>query len=175
MMISPAYCRTMAGYSRWQNDQLAAAFAALDPAALLADRGAFFGSILGTANHVLWADQLWLARLTGTGAPALSLSQSPGLTDSGSAWQAARRQCDDAMSAWARDLDEAALAGDLSWHSDLLGAPMSRPLALCAMHLFTHGTHHRGQIHAMLTAAGADAPTTGLLFAPDRDAMPASA
>jgi uncharacterized damage-inducible protein DinB len=35
------------------------------------------------------------------------------------------------------------------------------------MHLFNHQTHHRGQIHAMLTAAGATAPVTDILFMPE--------
>ena len=43
----------------------------------------------------------------------------------------------------------------------------SHPFDLCVMHLFNHQTHHRGQLHAMLTAAGAEAPVTDILFMPE--------
>jgi uncharacterized damage-inducible protein DinB len=33
--------------------------------------------------------------------------------------------------------------------------------------MFTHQTHHRGQIHAMLTAAGVTAPVSDLFFMPE--------
>jgi dimethylsulfoniopropionate demethylase len=36
---------------------------------------------------------------------------------------------------------------------------MSKPYALCVVHFFNHQTHHRGQVHAMLTAPGRG-PTT---------------
>tara|TARA_R100001440_G_scaffold51718_1_gene71662 strand:- start:595 stop:708 length:114 start_codon:yes stop_codon:yes gene_type:complete len=35
------------------------------------------------------------------------------------------------------------------------------------MHFFNHQTHHRGQVHAMLTAASQDAPVTDLIFMPE--------
>lgn len=44
------------------NDRLYAAAAPLEPAALTADKGAFFGSILGTLNHIGVADTIWLHR-----------------------------------------------------------------------------------------------------------------
>ena len=65
MMISPHYCQTMARYNAWQNAQLIDAVTPLDAEALLAERGAFFGSILGTLNHLLWGDGVWMARFSG--------------------------------------------------------------------------------------------------------------
>jgi uncharacterized damage-inducible protein DinB len=35
------------------------------------------------------------------------------------------------------------------------------------MQLFNHETHHRGQVHAMMTAAGLEAPVTDLVFMPE--------
>lgn len=52
----------MAAYNRWMNDKVYAAAAQLPHEAIAADRGAFFGSILGTLNHLLVADQVWLHR-----------------------------------------------------------------------------------------------------------------
>ena len=71
-MISPAYVRLMAAYTTWQNESIYGAADGLSDAERRIDRGAFFGSIHATLNHVLWGDQLWLHRLAGTPAPVMS-------------------------------------------------------------------------------------------------------
>jgi uncharacterized damage-inducible protein DinB len=43
---------------------------------------------------------------------------------------------------------------------------VSKPRALLVAHMFNHQTHHRGQVHAMLTAAGATPGDTDLPFMP---------
>ncbi|WGW03178.1 DinB family protein [Tropicibacter oceani] len=167
MMITPEYCLTMARYNAWQNKQLKAAFQALGDKELGKDRKAFFGSILATANHVLWGDRLWLSRFTGVPAPAGAIAESTGLTDSGAQWAVERFRTDGALIQWAERLRAVELSGPLSWHSVILGREISKPKALCVLHLFNHQTHHRGQIHAMLTAAGAEAPVSDLAFMPE--------
>jgi uncharacterized damage-inducible protein DinB len=52
----------MADYSRWMNEKLYAVSSCLTVAEIVEDRGAFFGSVLGTLNHILVADTLWLQR-----------------------------------------------------------------------------------------------------------------
>ena len=59
----------MAGYNRWQNENLYGAAEALSDEERKAQRGAFFGSIHGTLNHLLWADQMWMSRFAGTPRP----------------------------------------------------------------------------------------------------------
>ena len=59
-MITAAYVQEMARYNRWQNSQLKEFFSALTTEELNRERGAFFGSILGTANHLLWGDWIWM-------------------------------------------------------------------------------------------------------------------
>ena len=59
------------------------------------------------------------------------------------------------------------LAGELHWYSHAMGREMAKPYGLCVMHLFNHQTHHRGQVHAMLTAAGARPDDTDLPFMPE--------
>ena len=63
-MIAPAYCQLMARYNRWMNERLYALCAGLDDDERKRDRGAFFGSIHGTLNHLLWGDRMWLGRFT---------------------------------------------------------------------------------------------------------------
>ena len=59
-MVDPAFVQTMARYNAWQNDSLIAAADGLGDEERRRDRGAFFKSIHGTFNHILWADEVWL-------------------------------------------------------------------------------------------------------------------
>ena len=65
-MISVEFVRTMARYNRWQNRSLYAAADTLSSEERRKDRGAFFGSIEGTLNHLLWGDMMWLHRFAET-------------------------------------------------------------------------------------------------------------
>jgi uncharacterized damage-inducible protein DinB len=58
--------------------------------------------------------------------------------------------------------------GDLTWFSGAMGKQMSKSKMLLVPHFFNHQTHHRGQIHAMLTAAGVKPGATDLAFMPDQ-------
>jgi uncharacterized damage-inducible protein DinB len=40
-------------------------------------------------------------------------------------------------------------------------------MAACVAHFFNHQTHHRGQVHAMLTRARLPAPVTDIPFMPE--------
>jgi len=60
--MTPQIAALMAEYNRWMNDRLFGAAGKLDDAELTADKGAFFGSILGTLNHIAVAGTLRLHR-----------------------------------------------------------------------------------------------------------------
>ncbi|CUH76806.1 DinB family protein [Tropicibacter naphthalenivorans] len=165
-MITAEYCLTFARYNAWQNKQLKAAFHALGEAELRRDRNGFFGSILETANHILWGDQLWLSRIAGMPPPSVGMADSARMTETLSDWDIARFQTDGALLEWAKGLRSIDLAGPLEWTSGSTGEVRAMPKAQCAAHMFNHQTHHRGQIHAMLTAAGRDAPVTDMIFMP---------
>ena len=62
MLAEPA---EMARFNAWANARLHAAAATLPPEEVARDRGAFFGSILGTLNHILLVDILYRERLEG--------------------------------------------------------------------------------------------------------------
>ena len=165
-MITPEYCRTMARYNTWQNDGLRRIVSGMGRAELEADRGAFFGSIWGTLNHLLWGDQIWLSRFDGGAAPKGGIADSPTLTRNRAEWQAERFQTDGRIRVWAEKLSALELVGDLTWFSGAKGAEVTRPMALCVTHFFNHQTHHRGQIHAMQTAAGQRPEPTDLVLMP---------
>ncbi len=68
-MITLAYVRTMADYNRWQNRNLYGCADKLSDQQRKEQRGAFFGSIHATLNHLVWADQIWMSRFAGTPRP----------------------------------------------------------------------------------------------------------
>ncbi|WP_099826537.1 DinB family protein [Oceaniglobus indicus] len=169
-VLTSATARTLARYNRWQNAGLYEAAGALDDAARRADRGAFFGSIHGTLSHLMWGDRIWMARFAGWEKPHVGLGESAAFMPDWDVMAQTRRVMDDKMLIWADTLDDAALAGDLAWFSGALGRDVLRPKALCLLHMFNHQTHHRGQVHAMLTAAGAGPGDTDLFAMPADDA-----
>lgn len=165
-MITPDYCRTMARYNAWQNQSIYMAAAELDEAAREADRGAFFGSIRATLSHLMWADLMWIARFEGVEGPGGGIAASADLFD----WATLRTErprLDARIAGWAWMVTQDELAGDIRWHSMAMGREIAKPCGICVMHLFNHQTHHRGQVHAMLTAAGARPGDTDLPFMPD--------
>ena len=65
--------RMFADYNRWANDRVYTAAASLTDAEYRAHKGAFFGSLHATLNHLLVADRVWMKRFTGEGAAPKSL------------------------------------------------------------------------------------------------------
>lgn len=169
MIVTPDYCRMMARYNAWQNEGLRRMLAGMPDAELRAARGAFFGSIMATVNHILWADRVWLARLSGGAAPEGGTAESVAFTPTAAVWGAERFRTDGALTLWAERLDAVELVGDLVWQSALTGREARRPVAMCVVHMFNHQTHHRGQVHAMLTAAGMSPGPTDLFLMPDHE------
>lgn len=166
-MITPQFVLTMARYNAWQNKQMKAAMESLGEDACRADRGAFFGSILATANHLLWGDAMWMARFDGGARPETGIPESVAMTARLSDWALERFRMDGRILLWAEALRAIDLVGDLTWFSGAQGREVSRPMALCVAHMFNHQTHHRGQVHAMVTAAGGAGWTSDLAFMPE--------
>jgi uncharacterized damage-inducible protein DinB len=165
-MITPAYLQRMARYNRWQNESLYRASDGLSDAARRQDRGSFFESIHATLSHVLWADQLWMSRLSDWQPPEGPSRKVP-LYDDWDDLKQRRRAADARFLTWSDQLSQADIDGDLEWYSGSLGRGMTSPKAVCLMQVFNHQTHHRGQVHAMLTAAGAKPEDTDIPFMPD--------
>ncbi|MDA0231485.1 MAG: DinB family protein [Proteobacteria bacterium] len=168
-MISTAYVQTMAAYNRWQNGSLYAAAATLSDAERKLPRGAFFGSIHGTLNHIVWGDRMWLSRFTPAPPPPAvsSMAETPNMHPAWDDLVAARNALDDDIDAWALRLDATWLEGELNWTSAALKREFTKPLWQLVTHMFNHQTHHRGQAHAMLTAAGARPDDTDIPFMPE--------
>ncbi|WP_332681845.1 DinB family protein [Bosea sp. (in: a-proteobacteria)] len=167
-MIDPAYAATMARYNAWQNENLYGSAATLTDAARRQDRGAFFRSIHGTLCHLLWADRMWLSRFADTPQPTVPGSESSRMIEAWDELVAERRATDALIGEWAAGLSPEWLAGELTWVSGISRRELTRPKALLVAHFFNHQTHHRGQVHAMLTAAGARPDDTDLMLVDER-------
>lgn len=167
-MIGVEYVQTMATYNRWQNRSLYRAAGGLSDATRRVDRGVFFGSIHATLNHLLWADTLWMSRFAGWAKPRKgSIRESVNECETWDDLAAGRADLDQRIKAWAFALRPADLGGDLTWHSAAVEREITKPRALLYVHFFNHQTHHRGQVHALLTVEGARLADTDLPLMPD--------
>jgi uncharacterized damage-inducible protein DinB len=107
---------------------------------------------------------MWLSRFIGSPRPGRGIKDSPRLVEDWDGFVTRRRATDAAITDWAGSLAQDWLDGDLTWFSGATQREMRRPTALLVVHLFNHQTHHRGQVHAMLTAAGAHPQDTDLML-----------
>ena len=166
-MIDPAYVRRMARYNGWQNQNLYGCADGLSDAERRRERGAFFGSIHKTLSHLLWADQIWMSRFTDVQRPDVGIPESVSLYPDWDDLKQKRAAFDEIIIDWADNVDAAALAGDTTWYSGGFKRDLTRPTWQLVMHFFNHETHHRGQVHCMLTKAGVKAHVSDLLAMPE--------
>jgi uncharacterized damage-inducible protein DinB len=157
-----AHFEMMAGYNRWANERLYAAAAEIPDADYRADRGAFFGSLHGTLNHLLVGDRIWMRRFTGEGEAPTRLDAT--LYDDLAALRAARQTEDARIIAYVERLSETDFAGTLRYRTISAPTDMEQYLAPVLLHFFNHQTHHRGQAHCLLTGLTGAAPSLDLLL-----------
>ncbi|MEX6505530.1 DinB family protein [Jiella sp. M17.18] len=160
-MISPETARMFARYNAWCNGRLYAAAAELPEADLSADRGVFFGSMMGTLNHLLVTDRIWMKRFTGTGEAPNALDAI--LFDAFAPLRKARQTEDERIVAWVESLSERDLGATFTYRPVTNPRDITQPLSPALSHLFNHQTHHRGQAHAILTGLGRPAPSFDLI------------
>jgi uncharacterized damage-inducible protein DinB len=131
-------------------------------------RGACWGSIHGTLCHILWGDRQWMSRFAEWPKPATPIRESARMIDDFGELAAAREEADAGIARWAEAVDEAWLDDDMAWFSGAANREVRAPRRLLVAHFFNHQTHHRGQVHALLTAAGQATGDTDLfLLVPD--------
>jgi uncharacterized damage-inducible protein DinB len=173
-MIDRAYVQRMARYNRWQNANLYGVADTLSDDERRRERGAFFGSIHNTLSHLLWGDQIWMSRWSDVPRPQRDIpvleSGIPDFASLDPDWDGLKRKrvaFDEVIIAWADQVDPGWLAGDLTYYSGVMKRELSRPVWQLVTHFFNHQTHHRGQVHCMLTQAGGRPHTTDLPGLPE--------
>lgn len=163
-MVTSDWALTMARYNEWMNSRLFALCATLPESELRADRGAFFGSIYATLNHIAYADLAFLSRFTGE--PAVVPELDADLFGGFAALRAERTALDARFVEWAATLTPEWLAATLTYTSKVDGATRTRTRWLLVAHLFNHQAHHRGQVTTLLAQRGLDVGSTDLPFMP---------
>jgi uncharacterized damage-inducible protein DinB len=154
--------RMFADYNAWANSRVYAAAADLSPEQYRADGGAFFKSVHGTLNHLLVTDRIWMQRFTGEGDAPDRLDAI--LFESLDELHAARAAEDRRIVAFAEQLDDARIAGTIKYRRVSSPEQFEQELAPALAHWFNHQTHHRGQVHALLTGLAGKAPELDLLY-----------
>lgn len=163
-MISPEYCQLMARYNRWMNERLFALLSLVPGEERIRDRGAFFGSMHATLNHLLWGDRMWLGRFVDEPCtvPAFGVDMYPDFVE----LSHERAITDRNICSWSGNVTASWLAGALGYVSKVDGRARELPRAVAALQLFNHGTHHRGQLTTLIKQAGYDPGETDLPWLP---------
>ncbi len=170
----------LARYNGWMNQRVFETAGSLPADKLSEDRGAFFGSILGTLNHIMVADISWLRRFASHPAAFHALGELHQFPVPGSLNQILfadfeelsrqRNLLDDVIIAWTGELTDNDLAHVLAYRS-MKGIAARKPFAGLVLHMFNHQTHHRGQVTTLLSQAGLDVGVTDLVaLMPDQGA-----
>lgn len=153
--------RRLAAYNIWANERLYDAVAELSDDRVMAANGAFFDSIFGTLTHILIADRIWMHRLTGEGPTHTNLRDRP--FETLGALRNDRDAMDRRIEAYVASLSDADFEPD-AHYSNTRGEPHHLPRQVILTHLFNHQTHHRGQVHHMLSVEGESPPPLDLLY-----------
>ncbi|MGE0093365.1 MAG: DinB family protein [Alphaproteobacteria bacterium] len=155
--------RMLARFNGWANGHIYDCCARLSDTDYRMDRKAFFGSIHATLNHLLVVDKLWRARVEGGTADIKSLDEI--LHDDLPSLRAARGAEDAALIRAVDAIDAANISKPLTYKF-VDGTSAETPLDVVLITLFNHQTHHRGQIHVMLTQAGVTPPPLDIINFP---------
>jgi len=170
MLNLSAHLQLMAEYNSWMNNKLILALAGQSEEVLKQNKGAFFGSILGTLNHIITADLAWfwrmkkarsfaeLARLSDFPMPDL---QKPNMFENFADYIKARKALDTIIIKFIESIDEETLAAPFDY-SRANGEKYRKILGMVLCHFFNHQTHHRGQATTLLSQIGIDVGATDL-------------
>ncbi len=155
----------MARYNAWMNERLYTLCADLSDDDRRAERGAFFGSIHATLNHIQWLDEAFLCRFTGEPASVADLGAE--LYPDFGTLREARAATDARLLDWMPDMTDEWLAGTIAFASAFDGKNRTVPRWAMLTQLFNHQTHHRGQITTLLSQMGLDLGITDIPFLPE--------
>jgi uncharacterized damage-inducible protein DinB len=161
----------LASYNASMNTKLYAAAATLPKEVLIADRGAFFGSVLGTLNHIVAGDTIWLRRFMAHPSDFPSLKAMVDIpasanlahmySDDLDSLLEHRVRLDAIIEALAAEVSDRDLAQPLLYRNSR--GNFRKTFGSLLLHLFNHQTHHRGQASTLLSQSNVDIGVTDLL------------
>lgn len=171
-MLLRDHVRLMAEYNNWMNKKIFEACESLRPDKITENRGAFFGSILGTLNHLVVGDTLWLQRFSRAFDsyreldPVAELPQPEALNSilfaQFSELKIRRDLLDHVFVTFAEAVKEEDLLRVVRYNN-LKGETSTKLLFSLLLHVFNHQTHHRGQVTTLLSQSEVDIGVTDLV------------
>ncbi len=151
-----AFLRVQARANRLANHRLHMAMAPLTRADLHAPRIGFFPSLIATLNHILAVDQYYTGALCGEpGGASLWASFVP--ADDLPALAERQRAADERLITFCDALDAAGCTRVAAMDRGA-GRFQHERVANVLAHVVMHQTHHRGQLHAMLSGTAVAPP-----------------
>ena len=151
-----AHFQMLARYNRIANERLYAACSKLDAAEYRKQRQGSFGSIHALLNHIMLGDRIWMARFEGAGRTTPPLRTI--LYDEFSDLREARKVEDARIERFFARLEPNSLSRSLEY-TNSLGKDYVDEMPVAISHLFNHQTHHRGQVHVMLSQTAVPPPS----------------
>jgi len=148
-----------AHYNRLANQQLYEVCARLSDEERRRDLGAFFRSVHGTLNHLVLGDRIWMTRFEGGSHPSTDLGAI--LFEDFAELQKARVAMDDRIESFFGNLPADFLERSLRYINNS-GFDATDPASVIVPHFFNHQTHHRAQVHTLLSQLGYDTPVLDL-------------
>ncbi len=149
----------LARYNRIANERLYETCAQLDDAEYRRQRPGSFGSIHALLNHILLGDQIWMSRFKGSGQSTPALNTV--LYDNFAELRSAREKMDADMENFFASAGLEFLSRELVYVNSLK-RECRDVTAMAVSHFFNHQTHHRGQVHVMLSQASVQPPSLDL-------------
>ena len=149
----------LARYNRMANERLYEKCAQLDPEEYRRQRQGSFGSIHALLNHILLGDRIWMSRFQGGGATTPVLSTV--LFENFSELHAARKDFDIQIEAFFASAGPELLNSSITY-TNSKGQQYRDEVAVAVGHMFNHQTHHRGQVHVMLSQTAIAPPSLDL-------------
>lgn len=166
----------MAEYNALMNQRICDSISTISNDILWQDQKAFFGSILGTLNHLMVGDLIWLNRFNQHPSypkgfksliPLKDLPLPTMLTqvlyEDKESFSSNRKNIDQIIIQFVKELNESDYLSALTY-KNTEGESFSKPFSMLLQHLFNHQTHHRGQVSALLTQMNIDVGETDLLM-----------
>ena len=154
-----AYFRMLARYNRIANERLYEKCAALDPVEYVMERRGSFGSIHRLLNHLLLGDRIWMERFDGKGRATPPLNTL--LFDDFLDLRSARAEEDARIELFFGAADEPFLSRSFAYVNSQ-GVSYVELAPVAVGHFFNHQTHHRGQVHVMLSQTSIAPPPLDL-------------
>jgi uncharacterized damage-inducible protein DinB len=148
--------RIFVRYNRVANERLYEQVGNLDPAEYRRERRGSFGSIHALLNHILLADRIWMSRFAGGGKTTPPLNTI--LFETFAELDSARAEEDAGIEAFFEKVDDAFLTRPLAY-TNSRGQECLNEAGSAVLHFFNHQTHHRGQVHVMLSQTVVSPPS----------------